>query len=79
MAKKQPISRRDFIKGMAAGAASVVTLGVLQACESGMSSTAASTSSSTAASSSGTTAASSMSYTPGTYSASAAGISSDVT
>lgn len=80
MAKKQPISRRDFIKGMAAGAASVVTLGVLQACEAGSSSTAASSaSSSAAASSSGTTAASSMSYTPGTYSASAAGIASDVT
>ncbi|MCD8189380.1 MAG: FMN-binding protein, partial [Clostridiales bacterium] len=78
MAKKQPISRRDFIKGMAAGAASVVTLGVLQACENGIS-TAASSSSTAASSSSGTTAASSMSYTPGTYSATAAGISSDVT
>ncbi|MCD7929817.1 MAG: FMN-binding protein, partial [Clostridiales bacterium] len=77
MAKKQPISRRDFIKGMAAGAASVVTLGVLQACEANASS--ASATSSTAASSSGSTAASSMSYTPGTYSASAAGIASDVT
>ena len=32
MAKKE-ISRRDFIKGIAAGAASVATLGVLQGCE----------------------------------------------
>ncbi|MCD8007719.1 MAG: twin-arginine translocation signal domain-containing protein, partial [Clostridiales bacterium] len=63
MAKKQPISRRDFIKGMAAGAASVVTLGVLQACEANASSSCAT--SSTASSSSGTTAASSLSYTPG--------------
>ncbi|MCD7838903.1 MAG: FMN-binding protein, partial [Clostridiales bacterium] len=72
---KNPISRRDFIKGMAAGAASVATLGILNACEY---STSAS-SSSTAAASNGSTAASSMSYTPGTYSASAAGIASDVT
>lgn len=31
------ISRRDFIKGMAAGAASVMTLGVMQACDAGVS------------------------------------------
>ena len=32
MSKKE-ISRRDFIKGLAAGAAGVATLGILEACE----------------------------------------------
>ena len=33
MAKKE-ISRRDFIKGMAAGAAGIATMGVLSGCSS---------------------------------------------
>lgn len=69
---KNEISRRTFIKGLAAGAASVATLGVLQGVEYSIKNKPAS----------GGTAApvvSNMSYTPGTYSASARGIGSDVT
>ncbi|WP_302028192.1 twin-arginine translocation signal domain-containing protein, partial [Bacteroides caecimuris] len=66
------ISRRTFIKGLAAGAASVATLGVLQGVEYSIQNKPAS---------GGTTAppVSNMTYTPGTYSASARGINSDVT
>ncbi|MCD8367898.1 MAG: FAD-dependent oxidoreductase [Clostridiales bacterium] len=74
-----PISRRDFIKGIAAGAVSVATLGVLQAVESASSGAATEG----AASSVGSAAASGVSpeaiYTPGTYTATAQGISSEVT
>ncbi|MCD8334215.1 MAG: twin-arginine translocation signal domain-containing protein [Clostridiales bacterium] len=74
---KNPISRRDFIKGMAAGAASVATLGILNACEystSNSASTAAAASSGDTSAAAATAAASSGSYTPGTYSATATGI-----
>ncbi|MCD8353376.1 MAG: FAD-binding protein [Clostridiales bacterium] len=76
MAKKQPISRRDFIKGMAAGAASVVTLGVLQACESGISSSADSSASSSGSTAATVTAtpADGATYVPGTYTGTATGI-----
>ena len=69
---KNEISRRTFIKGLAAGAASVATLGVLQGVEYSIQNKPAS---------GGTTAppVSNMTYTPGTYSASARGINSDVT
>lgn len=70
MAKKQ-ISRRTFIKGLAAGAASVATLGVLQKVEYSVSSKGAE--------SVKPTATSGLTFTPGTYSASARGIASDVT
>ena len=69
MANKE-ISRRDFIKGMAASALSVAAMGVLTGCgENG----AAGSQASAAA------AAGEAIYTPGTYSASARGINSDVT
>lgn len=77
MAQNQ-ISRRTFIKGLAAGAASIATLGVLQRCE--YSTSQAGGSSSAGGSGSGGGAAPlDLSYTPGTYSASARGIASDVT
>ncbi len=69
MANK-PISRRNFLKGMAAGAVSVATMGALGGSEIALASDA----DTSAASASG-----SLTYTPGTYSASAAGIASDVT
>ncbi|MCC8100317.1 MAG: FAD-dependent oxidoreductase [Clostridiales bacterium] len=74
-----PISRRDFIKGIAAGAVSVATLGVLQAVENASSAAGGSAAASTgsAAASSGVTGE--AIYTPGTYTATAKGISSDVT
>ncbi|MCC8046604.1 MAG: FAD-dependent oxidoreductase [Clostridiales bacterium] len=61
------LSRRDFIKGMAATAASVAAAGVLKGAEGGLG--AAATAS----------AAEALSYTPGTYSAVAKGIGSLVT
>ncbi|MCD7757190.1 MAG: FAD-binding protein, partial [Clostridiales bacterium] len=67
-----PISRRDFIKGIAAGAVSVATVGILQACEystSGTTNTAASS-----AASSGAAPAEGATYVPGTYSATATGM-----
>ena len=72
---KNEISRRTFIKGLAAGAASVATLGVLQGVEYSINNRPA------ASGSAGTPtpAVSNMTYTPGTYSASARGINSDVT
>lgn len=83
MSNKQ-ISRRTFIKGLAAGAASVATLGVLQKVEYSMNSAGSETGgtvpSGTSPAPSATPApAGSMSYTPGTYTASAKGIASDVT
>lgn len=73
MSKKQ-ISRRTFIKGLAAGAASVATLGVLQKVEYSMENTDTGSANTPGFSPTGN-----MSYTPGTYSASAKGIASDVT
>ncbi len=69
-----PISRRDFIKGIAAGAVSVATVGILQACEYSTSNSGGTT----AAAESGSAAASGVTgeatYTPGTYSATATGM-----
>lgn len=76
---KNQISRRTFIKGLAAGAASVATLGVLQKVEYSINSAGESAGGTGGAPAAGTPAVSGMSYTPGTYSASAKGISSDVT
>ena len=73
---KNEISRRTFIKGLAAGAASVATLGVLQGVEYSISSKS---SASSGGSGSAAPVTGSMTYTPGTYSASARGINSDVT
>lgn len=67
------ISRRTFIKGLAAGAASVATLGVLQGVEYSIHNKPASGGSAAVPVNTG------MTYTPGTYSASARGIGSDVT
>lgn len=71
---KQAISRRDFIKGMAAGAASVVALGVLNACDSGKTGAAAA---GVAAPAPSEGAGTGLTYTPGTYTATAKGIASE--
>ena len=72
------ISRRTFVKGLAAGAASVAALGVLGSVEMKYPADGAG---SDAGAGAGTipVPAGNMSYTPGTYSASAKGIASDVT
>ncbi|MBO5543377.1 MAG: FAD-binding protein [Oscillospiraceae bacterium] len=84
MAKKD-ISRRDFIKGMAAGAVGVASMGVLSGCDyrflgvpdpvkaEADAAAAAAQQAIEAAAASGV-----KLYTPGTYTASAKGISSDV-
>ena len=74
---KNEISRRTFIKGLAAGAASVATLGVLQGVEYSVGNKPAAPGSGPAGTP--TPAVSGMTYTPGTYTASARGIGSDVT
>jgi succinate dehydrogenase/fumarate reductase flavoprotein subunit/uncharacterized protein with FMN-binding domain len=76
MAKKG-ITRRDFIKGVAAGAVSFAALGAFQAVESA----AQNTTKTAAATLSGDSSAapSGLTFTPGTYTASAKGIASDVT
>jgi len=73
------ISRRDFLKGTAAGALSIAAAGVLGACASDTGATGAAAESTTAAA--GTTAAAETTaaaaggrYTPGTYSATAQGM-----
>jgi succinate dehydrogenase/fumarate reductase flavoprotein subunit/uncharacterized protein with FMN-binding domain len=76
MAKKM-ISRRDFIKGIAAGTVSLATLGVLQAVESAPKSASSGAVKETAAASSG--ASSVEGYIPGTYSSAARGMNGDVT
>ncbi len=80
MAQNQ-ISRRTFIKGIAAGAASIATLGLLQKCEYSTSSSGggAVPASGSAGSGGGAATPLNLSYTPGTYSASAKGINGDVT
>ena len=81
MAEKE-ISRRTFVKGLAAGVASIAALGVLE--KVGNTSGATSGTSSGAASLSASmkeelaSAASGLTFTPGTYSATARGIDSDV-
>lgn len=84
MANKE-ISRRTFIKGLAAGAASVATLGVLQKVEYSVSGTDVTPGDVALSPAEEQVAApiqvpvGNMSYTPGTYTASAKGIASDVT
>lgn len=82
---KNSISRRDFIKGITAGAVGLVTVGALQAGESLLSgkSPVASTGSGSAPSGGSATVSSSaapsgLTFTPGTYEATAKGIASDV-
>lgn len=74
MAKNQ-ISRRDFIKGVAAGAAGMAAIGVLQGIENSVDVKEQVTTAPTASASSAGGAAT---YTPGTYEANAKGIASDV-
>ena len=86
MAEKE-INRRTFVKGLAAGVASIAALGMLEKVGGGASS---GSSSATAVNASGTAnlstsmkseiaaATSGLSFTPGTYSATAKGIASDV-
>lgn len=71
MANKE-LSRRDFLKGMAAGAVGMATMGVLSGCGEAAAAAAP------AAAEAAATAAAEAIYTPGTYSASARGIASDV-
>lgn len=84
---KNEISRRTFIKGLAAGAASVATLGILQKVEYSMNSGDAAEigtggvvpSTDAVKAPAAPISVSGMSYTPGTYTASAKGINGDVT
>lgn len=75
MAKKE-ISRRDFIKGMAAGAAGIAAMGVLSGCSGSESAADSSAAETSAAATAATTAAVSSTgmYIPGTYTATASGI-----
>ena len=84
MAEKE-ITRRTFVKGLAAGVASIAALGVLEkvgsASDSGSASSAASSGTASLSDSMKaelSAATSGLSFTPGTYSASARGINSDV-
>ena len=70
MANKE-LSRRDFLKGMAAGAVGMATMGVLSGCGESAAAPAAAEVPAAAA-------AAEAIYTPGTYSAAAKGIASDV-
>ena len=74
--EKKNISRRDFLKGTAAGALSIAAAGVLGACASDTGATAGSTEGTAAPSSTAaeTPAAAAGVYTPGTYSATAQGM-----
>lgn len=75
--ENRSISRRDFLKGTAAGALSIAAAGVLGACASDTGATTAAAEGTTAAASSAaaeTAAASGGLYTPGTYSATAQGM-----
>ena len=79
---KHNLSRRDFLKGTAAGALSIAAAGVLGACASDTgattgaveSSTAGTTAATTTAAETTTAAATTGIYTPGTYSATAQGM-----
>lgn len=69
-----PISRRDFLKGVGAGAVSIATMGILQSCEGKFNYPAAPAAPAAPA----VPADAPAIFTPGTYSASAKGIASDV-
>ncbi len=72
---KKEITRRDFLKGVTAGAAGAVAFGVLDACSSDSVAEAASTAVETTAAQAETEAAGvAAKYTPGTYTASAQGL-----
>ena len=81
---KQEITRREFLKGMAAGAVGVATMGVLSGCGDYVlqnSNAAAEAEAAAAAAKEAALLAAAekgASYTPGTYSATAKGIASDV-
>ena len=76
---KQEITRRDFIKGIAAGAVSVATLGVLQGADYALKDKKVMASASPVSGVSvAPGAASGLTFTPGTYEATARGIASDV-
>ena len=78
---KPEITRREFIKGIAAGAVSVATLGVLQGCEYSLQDSKAKPALGGAAagnSAASPALASGATYIPGTYSAEAEGINSMV-
>mgnify|MGYP002857571121 CR=1 FL=1 len=82
---KNDITRRDFIKGMAAGAVGVASMGVLSGCDYrflGVPDPVAQEAAAKAAAAEEAIAAAAANastvYTPGTYSASAKGIASDV-
>ena len=85
---KPEITRREFIKGIGAGVVSVAALGVLQGCEYSLQNSkaadAVSNAASIAVSNIGGVAAGSppagsgLTFTPGTYEATARGIDSDV-
>ena len=79
MAKKE-ISRREFIKGIAAGAVGVASMGVLTGCGDYVlqDSKAAAEKAAAMAAAKEAAASSGVTYTPGTYSATAKGIGSDV-
>lgn len=79
MIMSNEISRRSFIKGIAAGAVSLAAAGVLSACGDSGTASSGAASSGAASSSSSAVSTGSGSYTPGTYTASAKGIASDVT
>ena len=68
------LSRRDFLKGVVAGAVSAATVGVLQGCQHEAAATAPVTTAPAATVPTGGAAI----FTPGTYSATAKGIASDV-
>ncbi len=77
---KPEITRREFIKGIAAGAVSVATLGVLQGCEYSLQDSKAKPALGGGAASAivPPEAVSGLTFTPGTYEASAKGIGGDV-
>lgn len=70
------LSRRDFLKGVVAGAVSAATVGVLQGCQH--EAAAAPVTTAPAATTPAPTTGGAAIFTPGTYSASAKGIASDV-
>ncbi|SFK67904.1 FMN-binding domain-containing protein [Lachnospiraceae bacterium KH1T2] len=75
MANKDKISRSTFIKGLAAGAASLATFGILEVADKAGGSSAAKATAKAGASAAGGESV----FTPGTYTASAQGMESEVT
>ena len=71
---KPEITRREFIKGIAAGAVSLATLGILEGCEYSLQN-----SKKPSAGGGKPSGSSGLTFTPGTYEATARGINGDVT